>query len=131
MAFADVVAVPGGNLDYDIAFDHSLATKTGTELIIGRLFHAIEFIVIHLGKRVLAFFHHDMAGGAGTTASAGMFEVETEIHRNIQKRTGAAMSFVGQGRGIELKRLAGWQEGNAWQVPIIRGGKIIRGTGKD
>ena len=112
MAFADVVPVPLRNIHHHIALDHRLASKARMQLIIGRLLHAVQLIVFHLGKIGVSLFDHHMTGRTRTTSAARVLQMEAEIHRDIQQRFGLAMTFVGQFSGLKFECLTGWQEGH-------------------
>ena len=107
MPFADVVAVPRRYVNGHVALHNGLTTQTRVELEIRRLLHAVEFVVIHLGEVVHPVFHHHVARGACTTATAGMLQMEAEIHGDIEQRSGLAMILIRQLAGFELERLVG------------------------
>ena len=86
------------------------------QLIVGRLFHAVGFVVIHLREIVPAGFYYNVAGGAGAASAARMFEMKTEIHRDIEQRTGFSVVLIGQLARFKLKGLIRWQEGNFWHL---------------
>ena len=94
MAFADVVPVPFRNSYGDIALNDGLAAKAGMELVIGRLFHAVELVVIHLGQIRVALLDYNVAGCARTASTTCVFEMEPEVHRDVQERFRFAMSFI-------------------------------------
>lgn len=107
MAFADVIPVPRRNTHCHIALHNRLATQTRIELEVGSLFHAVEFIVIHLGKIIDALFHHNMARRARATPSASMFQMKTEIHSDIEQRLGLAVILIRQPAGFEFEGFVG------------------------
>ncbi len=82
------------------------------QLITGGLFHAVEFVVIHLGEVVITLLHHHVAGGAGAATAAGMFEMQTEIHGNIKQRFRLSVSFIWQLVFFKFERLTRWKERN-------------------
>jgi hypothetical protein len=94
MAFTDVVPVPFRNSYGNIALNDRLASKAGMELVIGRLFHAVELVVIHFGQVGVALLDYNMARCARTASTARVLEMEPEVHRNIQQRFRLAMSFI-------------------------------------
>lgn len=85
VAFADVITIPVGNKDSNVAFDDGLATEAGVELEIGGLLDAVEFVVVHFREVFGARFDDHVAGGACAASAAGMFEVEIKIHRHIKQ----------------------------------------------
>jgi hypothetical protein len=85
MPFAHVIPVPLGNRHHHVTLHHRLTPKPRMELVIRRLLHAVEFVVFHLGKIQAALFDNHVAGGAGAASTAGMLEVKTEIHGNVQQ----------------------------------------------
>ena len=113
MAFAHVIPVPFRNVHRDVALHYRLASQARTKLIIGCLFHAVEFIVIHLGEIRVAFLNHHMACRTRAASAAGVFQMETEIHRDIKQRFRLSMPLVGQFALIELECLTSWKEGNS------------------
>jgi hypothetical protein len=113
VAFADVVPVPFRNGYGNIALNDGLTSEAGMELVIGRLFHAVEFIVLHLGQVGVAFLDYNVAGCASTASATCMFEMEPEVHRDIQQRFRFAMSFIRQFTRFELERLTCWKECNS------------------
>ena len=110
MPFADVIPIPRRNVHHHIALHYRLTSQAGIQLVIGSLFHAVELVVIHLGKIIDALFHDDMAGGAGATASASVFEMKAEIHSDVEQRLGLAVILVRQLAGFKLNAaiLAGY-----------------------
>ena len=107
MAFADVIPVPRGNAYRHVALNNRLTAQTRIQLEIGSLFDAVELIVIHLGKIADALFHNHMARGAGAAASARVFQMEAEIHSDVEQRFGLAMILVRQLAGFKLERFVG------------------------
>lgn len=82
------------------------------ELVVGRLLHPVEFVVLHPGKIRSALFHDDMAGCARAASAAGVFQMEAEVHCDIEQRFGFSMAFIRQVATIELECLFCWQERN-------------------
>jgi 5'-nucleotidase/UDP-sugar diphosphatase len=113
MAFAHVIPVPFRNIHRDVARDHRLASQSRMQLVIGRLFHAVELIVVHLGKIRLAFLDDDVACCTSATSAAGMFQMEAHVHRNIKQRFRLAVPFVGQFSLLKFKCLTCWKECNS------------------
>jgi len=79
-------------------------------LKIGRHFNAVSLVVFHFGNEALAILHNYMARRAGTTAAAGVFDVEAEMHGHIEKRLGFAVLAVGQCIEVEIKGIPGGKE---------------------
>lgn len=80
------------------------------QLVIGRLFHPVEFIVVHLGKVIPAFFDHHVAGRTRAASAAGMLQMEAEIHGDVEHRLRLPVALVRQLALLEFERLARWQE---------------------
>jgi hypothetical protein len=112
MAFADVIPVPFRNIHLDVALHHRLASEPRMQLVIGRLFDSIEFVILHLGQVVAALLHHHMARRAGAASAAGMFQMEPKIHRDIEQRFRPAMALIRQLPRLELERFIRWEERN-------------------
>ena len=119
MAFADVVAVPFGDGNDDVAFDDGLAAEAGVELVVGGLLDAVEFVVFHLGKVVAAFLYNDMTGGAGAAAAAGVLEVEAIVHGDVEQGAGLAVAFVFKLFRLEFESFAGREKGHFGHLTII------------
>jgi hypothetical protein len=111
MAFAYVVPVPFRNVYYDVTFHDCLASEPGLQLVVGGLFHAVQFVVFHLRKIGVALLHHDVTSRAGAASAAGMFEVKPVVHRDIENRFRLAMPLVGQLARFKLECLSCWKEG--------------------
>jgi hypothetical protein len=109
-AFADIVAIPFRNLNQDVAFHYGLAAQTRTNLEISGLLDAIEFVVFHLGQVLFALFDYHVASRAGAVTAAGMLQMETEVHRDIEQRFRKPVPFVGQLPMLEFKRLSRGEE---------------------
>src|SRR5580704_6178451 len=82
-------------------------------MIIGGLLHAVELVVVHLGKIIVAFLHHHMARRAGATAAAGVFQMEADVHRDIEQRFRLPIPFIRQLALFELECLTRWKERNS------------------
>ncbi len=78
-AFADVVAVPAGDLHGDVAFHYRLATEAGAKGQTGGHFQTVEFVVFGFGQIGFAFFYDHVAGGTGAASAAGMFQMDVTI----------------------------------------------------
>lgn len=113
MAFTHVIPVPFGNVHSHVALHNRLASQPGMKLIIGRLFHPVEFIVVHFGKVRIAFLYHHMARRTRAASAAGVFQMEADVHRDIEQRFRFSMPFVRQLALLELECLACWKEGNS------------------
>ncbi len=122
MAFADVVAVPVGDVNGDIAFHHSLAAEAGVQLEVGGLFHAVDFVIFHFGQVVGTLFGDDVAGGAGAASTTGMFQVKAEIHGDIEQRTGQAVAFIRQLAFLVFECLVGGEKSYLGHFSIVPGG---------
>jgi hypothetical protein len=107
MPFANVIPVPRRNAHRHIALHNRLAPQTRIELEVGSLFHAVELIVIHLGKIINTLFHDDMASSAGAAAAACVLQVKTKIHSDIEQRLGLAVILIRQLAGFKLESLVG------------------------
>lgn len=83
-AFADIVYVPGGDLDFDVAQHDALAAQARAQGQTGSHVAAVSLVIVHLGQVVHTVFHNDMTGGAGAVATAGMLQVDSEIQTNIE-----------------------------------------------
>ena len=125
MPFADVIPVPLWNRHRYVALYNCLASKPRMELIPRGLLHAVEFVILHFGKIVVAFLHHHVAGGAGAASSAGMFEVQAEVHRDIKQGFRLSMPFVRQLVFFKFERLTRWKERNFRHLPNYIGPKKI------
>jgi len=115
-AFADVVAVPGGNLDFDVAFDHALAAEARAQGESGGHVEPVGFIVVHLGQIFHAVFHDDVAGGAGAVASAGVFELDAGVEADIEEGFGLAVLVVRQLAVLEFYLLT--VDGDLGQISL-------------
>src|SRR5271166_680252 len=106
-SFGNVVAVPRWNLDHYLArlLDDRLAAQARLELQIGSHVELVGFVVFHGTEKFLAFLHHDVAGGAGAVAAAGVLEVKTEVHGDVEQRLRLAVVLVGELAVLELKGL--------------------------
>ena len=107
MPFTDVIPVPRRNTNRHIALHNRLTPKPRIKLEVGSLFHAVKLVVFHLGKIVHSLFHDHMASSAGATPSTSMFQMETEIHGNIQQRFWLAMILIRQLTGFKLEGFVG------------------------
>ncbi len=78
MAFFDQILIPGRNLDNHIgrSIGDTLTGETGLERDTRGLFQLIILLVCGLVAGLQALFHDDMAGGAGTDAPAGVFDLD-------------------------------------------------------
>ena len=47
-----------------------------------------------------------VAGGAGAASAAGMLELDTEVHGDVEDRFGFSVLLVGKFSGLELDRAA-------------------------
>ena len=101
-AFADVIAIPGGNFYRDVAFDDGLAAETGPESEAGGHVETIELVVVGFGQVLVAVDYDDVASGAGATSSAGMLEVNVEIEGDIENGLAFSVVVVGKLSGFEL-----------------------------
>src|SRR5437763_12919538 len=70
VAFLNLVAVPGRNHDFHLAWllDHGLATQAGVELQIGCHVEPVGFVVVHLAEQLFALSYMHVARGAGVVA---------------------------------------------------------------
>ena len=82
-AFADVVAIPRGNIHDYVAFYYGLATQARPYLEVGSLLHAIEFVVFHLREILFTLLDYYVTRGAGAVSSTGMLQVEAVIHGDV------------------------------------------------
>ena len=70
-----------------------------------------------IGRKILgAFFHPDVAGGAGAIAAAGVVERDAEVQGDVENGLLFAVIFVGQFAVLELHRLAFGQERDLHRV---------------
>ena len=113
-AFTDIVPVPGGNLDYDVALNDGLAAQSRVQLDVRRGFNAVCFVIIHLGELALAILDDYVAGRAGTISTAGMFQVKPEVHCDVEQRLRFAMLAVWDFAVLELERVTGGKKRNSW-----------------
>ena len=113
-ALADVVAIPGGDLDGHIALHHCLACQARMQGQAGSLIHPVQLIVIRLGKIGVAAFHNHVAGGAGAASSTGVFQLNSEIQRDVQNRLGLTVFVVREFPVFKLDRLAEIDETLPW-----------------
>ena len=89
------------------------------KLIVGSLLHAVKLVIFHFRQVSATIFHHNVASRAGATSAAGVLEMESEVHCNIEQRSRLSVSFIFQCPRFELERLACGQERNLWQAMII------------
>ena len=101
-AFADVVAVPAGDLDGNVAFYDSLATEARAQGQTGGHFQAVELIVFGFREIRLAFLYDHVASGTGATSAAGVFQMDAKVQANVEKRFGFPVIAVGELAGFEL-----------------------------
>jgi len=66
------------------------------------LIQTVEFIIAGFRKIGIACFHDDVAGSAGALASAGVFDGNLEVHRDIQNGFGLSVFVVGKLSGFEF-----------------------------
>src|SRR4051812_12894478 len=62
-----------------------------------------------------------MTGGACAAAAAGVFQMEPEIHCDIEQGFGKPMAFVRQFAGFEFKGLVSGKEGHLGHPSIVAG----------
>ena len=117
-AFADKVPVPVRDVNGDVAFHHGLASEARVELIVGSLLHAIEFVIVHLGKIRCALLYNHMTGCAGAVPTTRVFEMKAVVHRHIEQRFGLAMTFIGKLTFFELEGFIGGQKRNFRQFSV-------------
>src|SRR5665213_2349212 len=119
VALADVIAVPIGNMDRYIAFHYRLATQSGVQLEVGRLFHAIHLVVVHFGEVVHSLLHNYVARSAGAASPAGVFQMESVVHRDIEQRFRTPVILIGQLAGLELENFSRGEKSNLGHFPIV------------
>jgi len=83
------------------------------KLIIRRLFHAVEFVVFHFRKIRVAFLDDYVACRTRAASATGVFQVEADVHREVEKRFRLSMPFVRQLALFEFECLTCWKEGNS------------------
>ena len=69
-----------------------------------------------------------VAGGAGAASAAGVFELDAEVHRDVENRFGLAVLVVGKLSGLELDRLADIGErnlGHNFHCSVRRAGILV------
>ncbi len=104
-AFTDVVAVPGRDLDFDVALNHTLAAQARFQREPGGHVQAVGFLIGHLRKVLHALVNDHVAGGAGAVAAAGVFQVDSEVQADVQDRFGEPVFLIWQLARFELHGL--------------------------
>src|SRR5208337_770382 len=116
--FRNIIAVPRRNFNHHFAglFDHSLTSQTRVELQVGGHVEAIGLFVVHLAEQLLALLHHNVTGGAGAVAAAGVLQMQAEVHGHVQERLRLAVLLVGQLAVFKLEALVLGKERDANRV---------------
>lgn len=82
-ALADVVAVPGGDLNLYITFHDCLTSETGTKRQPRSHVEPVQLIIIGFRQIFLTFQYNHMAGSTGTAPAAGMFKMDFGVQRDV------------------------------------------------
>jgi hypothetical protein len=79
----------------------------------------VLFLFCHFRQILLSLLHPYVAGGAGAASSTCVFEVESEVQSDIEKRFGSSMFAVGKAAGLELDGLAVIDKGDLRHNSIL------------
>ena len=88
-----------------IAGDDRLAAETRVRRQVPRGVEAVGLVFLHLAQVLLTRADDDVAGGAGTAAAAGVFELHAEVLGNVQQRLGLPVMGVFKRAVFELDGL--------------------------
>src|SRR5208283_1870938 len=114
----NIITVPRRNFNHHFAglLDHGLTSQTRVELQVGGHVKAVGLFVVHLAEQLFALLHHDVAGGAGAVAAAGVLQVQAEVHGHVQDRLRLAVLLVGQLAVFKFEALVLGKERDANRV---------------
>jgi len=68
----------------DISLDDRLTAKAGTKRETGGHIETVQFIVFGFGEIRLAVLHQNVACGASAAAAASVFQMDAEIHCDVE-----------------------------------------------
>jgi hypothetical protein len=88
---------------------------------VGGHVQTISLIIIHRRQILLAFLELNVACRARAIASTGVFQMESEMQRDVEERLRFAMLAVGQITGLELDSLAVIDESDLRHISIVPG----------
>src|SRR6202051_374222 len=112
VGFFGVVFVPLGNFYDDVggAVGDGLAAEAGFGGDAGGLVELVEFGVGGFVAGFQALLDHDVAGGAGADATAGVVQSHFEAFGNVEDAAGDAVVSVGDFFRVDLDSFAAGQE---------------------